>query len=151
MRSPGIRRAIETRLPLTNVPFVLSRSLTSRSPSADTVTRQCTRDTRAASTMKSAPAARPMVLTPFGRMRKVCSFSASLVVRRIHTGGRGRGKWEGLSQGTGPSLRALLVQCLVECGLELGRVRSHLAREERDDLAVLVDDVLAEVPRRQVA
>ena len=39
--------------------------------------RQCTRDTSAASTMKSAPVARPSVRTPPGRIRKV--FSGSTV------------------------------------------------------------------------
>jgi hypothetical protein len=47
-------------LSFTNVPFVLERSTTSTT-SAVAVNRQWTRDTSAASTMKSARVARPTV------------------------------------------------------------------------------------------
>src|SRR5690349_3867646 len=42
-------------------------------------------------------------------------------------------------------------QGLCNCGAKRRIFGRHLAREERDDLAVLVDDVLAEVPDRQIA
>ena len=48
-RSPVLSTARSTRAPLTNVPFVLSRSTTSSS-AAPAVSRQCRRDTSAAST-----------------------------------------------------------------------------------------------------
>ena len=60
-RSPLAICARSTRLSLTNVPFVLARSSTS-SFSSPAVRRQCRRETSARSTMKSARAARPMVL-----------------------------------------------------------------------------------------
>ena len=69
-RSPSFSARPRDPLPLTNVPFVLSRSSTSSSV-APAVSRQCSRDTIAASTMNSAPAERPMVLMLPGRMRKV--------------------------------------------------------------------------------
>src|SRR5687767_1543761 len=86
MRSPDASRAVSILCPFTNVPFVLSRSRTSSPPSGRAVTRQCTRDTSAASTMKSAPVARPIVRTPPGRTRNVFSGSPSVTVRRIHIG-----------------------------------------------------------------
>src|SRR5438034_5341657 len=79
-RSPADRCAFSTRLLLTNVPFVLVRSTTSRLSSV-AVSRQCRRETRAAWTTKSARGARPTVLTAPDRRRNVVSVSA---FRRIH-------------------------------------------------------------------
>src|SRR5262245_14232313 len=41
-------------------------------------------------------------------------------------------------------------QRLGNCAAELGVFRRHVARKKRDNAALLVDDVLAEVPRWQV-
>ena len=82
-RSPLFNSARSTRAPFTKVPFVLSRSTTSRS-AAPAVSRQWTRETSAASTMKSARAARPMVLIAPGRMRKVNGLSTCSSVLITH-------------------------------------------------------------------
>src|SRR5690349_10186067 len=72
------------RSPLTNVPFVLSRSTTSSS-AAPAVSRQCNRETSGASTMKSARVARPTVLMLPGRIRNRNGSSASSAVLSTHT------------------------------------------------------------------
>ena len=74
-RSPLPICARSTRLSFTNVPFVLARSWTSRF-SSPAVRRQCRRETSARSTMKSARAARPMVLMAPGLSRNVNGVSS---------------------------------------------------------------------------
>src|SRR6185503_15586045 len=83
-RSPFFSTARAVRVPLTKVPLVLSRSTTSSSV-APAVSRQCRRDTSAASTMKSARVARPTVLMLPGRIRNVNGNSAPSAVLSTHT------------------------------------------------------------------
>jgi len=68
--SPEVSILRLTCCSLTKVPFVLSRSSTSRR-SFVLMSRQCKRDTRAQSSVKSAVGARPIVFIAPGVTRKV--------------------------------------------------------------------------------
>src|SRR5437762_566545 len=69
-RSPSARCALLIRLPFTYVPLVLFRSTTS-SLSAPAVSRQCSRDTSAASTMKSARGAMAKSVVAPGKVERI--------------------------------------------------------------------------------
>src|SRR5436190_2203123 len=85
--SPSLSVVLATFFPFTNVPLVLQRSSSSSSLVAFSVKRQCTRDTSAASTTKSARGARPMVFNVPGRSRKVRPASAGSTDCKVHMRG----------------------------------------------------------------